>query len=598
MLLEKAKKAPLILEGLEKLSGLLILITLIWELGWSGLAYEPFEGSWLIFVREILLFLLALNLGATLWIFWKHRGKLPQSNRAFWVQAICALCALLLLVFAFWDNNYHDIAFINLRRAFCFMVSLSSVASLKAFLLKLLQNETLLNRPAKTPPAFLFLLSLILIILLGTGLLLTPRATVEHISFIDALFLSTSAVCVTGLVPLDISSSLTDYGKVVLLLLFQIGALGVMTFTYFVSLILGQSLTLKERLTMVQLLDEDSLAKIGSFIKSIIALALLVELFGTFFLWLAWKDVPALADSSVLWYAFFHSVSSFCNAGFSLFSDNLASPCIATNRLGQGVVLLLILSGSLGFAVYLELIKRAQIWWQQKKNKKGKSIKAHWTTHIYLVGLMTLILTFGGALILWGISLTGEASSQVWYVGLWESFFYAGARTAGINITDTALFSVPYALVLATLMFIGGNPGSTTGGVHTTVFAVACGEIGRILRSKKEVVFHRRSIARFVVEKSCITVILAGIWVCLMTSILCLIEPQFALQKIVFEIISSFATVGFSLGITPELSTAGKALIITNMIVGRIGMFSFLLALMGNPKPQIIRYPETSLPLS
>ena len=161
-----------------------------------------------------------------------------------------------------------------------------------------------------------------------------------------------------------------------------------------------------------------------------------------------------------------------------------------------------------------------------------------------------------------------------------------------------ALNSVPYALFLGALMFIGGNPGSTTGGVHTTAFAVSCGEVARILQGKQDVVMHKRRIARSVVERAVITVILAGAWVGMMTTVMCFAEPGLSLERLFFEVVSSFATVGFSWNVTPELSDAGKWIIVFNMIVGRVGMVAFVLAFMKQPSKSPLRYPETRLPLS
>ena len=161
-----------------------------------------------------------------------------------------------------------------------------------------------------------------------------------------------------------------------------------------------------------------------------------------------------------------------------------------------------------------------------------------------------------------------------------------------------ALNSAPYALFLGALMFIGGNPGSTTGGVHTTAFAVSCGEVARILQGKKDVVMHKRRIARNVVERAVITVILAGAWVGMMTTVMCFAEPRLSLERLFFVVVSSFATVGFSWNVTPELSDAGKWIIVFNMIVGRVGMVAFVLAFMKQPTKSPLRYPETRLPLS
>lgn len=582
-------------EGVDFFSALFMLGVLIWELGWSGLEYQFEEASLLRWVREIMCFLVFINVVSVWGMLRTKKQKLPV--RRLYPQLVLGLISLGLLLWGFIDTTHGlGLELINLRRGITFLQAFLPLLSIKSYILGGTSNLERYWRPSNLPPALIFLISLIGIIAVGGALLLTPRATYEPISCVDAFFVSTSAVCVTGLTPVNVSSVFTPFGKVVLLGLFQLGAIGIMTFTYFISMIVGQGLTLRERVTMSQLLDEEGLSKTALFIKSIIGLTLLIELLGAVGLWFAWKDVPAFAGQHVWWYALFHSVSAFCNAGFSVFPDNLATACVADNRWGQAVIMMVVVSGSLGFAVYLELVKRFRKWLHPGEY----GMPPRWSTHIWLVRRMTILLIFGGAVILFLFNILDQnrVSDHSWPILFWEDLFNTCVRTAGFNITDLGLYCAPYALFLTILMFIGGNPGSTTGGVHTTVFAIACGEIRRILTGNQNVEFHNRRIARSVVERAVITVIISGFWVGLMVIVLCLIEPKLPLVKIIFEVVSSFATVGFSMGITPELSTEGKLLITFNMIIGRVGMFSFLLAILGRPKESLISYPETKLPLS
>ena len=271
-----------------------------------------------------------------------------------------------------------------------------------------------------------------------------------------------------------------------------------------------------------------------------------------------------------------------------------STPGVAYNMGGQITIMVMVLCGSLGFAMYLEIVRRARValGWDARN-----TVSRHWSTYSWLVVRMTAALVLGGGLILFLIKIIDGSlftSADPWYWILWESLFNATARTAGFNISDMALNSAPYALFLGALMFIGGNPGSTTGGVHTTAFAVSCGEVARILQGKKDVVMHKRRIARNVVERAVITVILAGAWVGMMTTVMCFAEPRLSLERLFFEVVSSFATVGFSWNVTPELSDAGKWIIVFNMIVGRVGMVAFVLAFMKQPtkSPCGIRKPD------
>ena len=502
-------------------------------------------------------------------------------------------------------GNYSNSAFFsrielqNIFRALCLCYGAAPLLNLKEYFFRIARRKRGFRMP-RIRPALLFLITLIAFITLGGTLLMSPGATKEGISLspTDAYFISTSAVCVTGLVPLNVHEHFTNYGQTILLALFQIGAFGIMTFTYFVSLMVGQGLTLRSKVTISNLLDEEGITQVDRFIKNIIAVTFGVEALGAVALYFSWRGIPGLEGDTLWWYAVFHSVSGFCNAGFSLFADNLATPNVAYNMGGQITIMVMVLCGSLGFAMYLEIVRRARValGWDRRD-----TVSRHWSTYSWLVVRMTTALVLGGGLVLFLIKMIDGSlfnSSDPWYWILWESLFNATARTAGFNISDMALNSVPYALFLSALMFIGGNPGSTTGGVHTTAFAVSCGEVARILQGKQDVVMHRRRIARSVVERAVITVILAGAWVGMMTMVMCFAEPGLSLERLFFEVVSSFATVGFSWNVTPELSDLGKWIIVFNMIVGRVGMVAFVLAFMKQPSKSPIRYPETRLPLS
>lgn len=582
---------------LELLTGILILVMLLWELGWGGLESDTLEGSLLFWVREANVLLNALNfvsILAQIWVLHRYREEIKPR---LWVQGLLGVFLLVSFSLAIADvSAFTSIYALNLRRLGSCLLGGIAVLEVRTLYQNALYGNESSYRHSKIPPALVFLITLIFVIMMGAFLLQTPSATTTYLSLVDAFFLSTSAVCVTGLSPVNISEVLAPFGKLVLISLVQIGAFGVMTFTFFVSLMVGQGLSLRERVTISTLLDEESIAQTTSFIKNIIGLTFAIELVGAVALWFAWKDIPEIPSDLTWWYAIFHSISGFCNAGFSLFDENLATPFLAHQRSGQLIILGLVLSGSLGFAVFTEIIQRVK----RLFTMKGKHLRLHWSTHSWLVLRMSLLLVLGGGLLLTivGVFEAGHGANLNLEESVWEGFFNAGARTAGFNITNVAAYGGVYALILCGLMFIGGNPGSTTGGIHTTVFAIACGEVKRILRGQSELDIHYRRVERGIVERAMATVILACMWVSLVSMVMVFIEPDIALTRIVFEVVSSFATVGFSMGVTEGLSTTGKWVILLNMVIGRVGMFSFLLAIMGKSQPKLIRYPETRLPLS
>lgn len=579
--------------------GLCTLAALMWLLWWNGFGEIHEDQLSLRYFREILSFLVLGQLTGVIGIL-REKWLARAIRNPRWVELGLGLVILVMLAGDFFHSTFiSKIELQNIFRALCLCYGAAPLLNLKEYFFRIARRNRGFHLP-RIRPALLFLLTLIAFIALGGTLLMSPGATKDGIvlSATDAYFISTSAVCVTGLVPLNVHEHFTNYGQTILLVLFQVGAFGIMTFTYFVSLMVGQGLSLRSKVTISNLLDEEGIAQVDRFIKNIIAVTFGVEALGAIGLYFSWRHVPGLEGDTLWWYAVFHSVSGFCNAGFSLFADNLATPGVAYNMGGQIIIMVMVLCGSLGFAMYLEIVRRARValGWDARN-----TVSRHWSTYSWLVVRMTAALVLGGGLILFLIKIIDGSlftSADPWYWILWESLFNATARTAGFNISDMALNSAPYALFLGALMFIGGNPGSTTGGVHTTAFAVSCGEVARILQGKKDVVMHKRRIARNVVERAVITVILAGAWVGMMTTVMCFAEPRLSLERLFFEVVSSFATVGFSWNVTPELSNAGKWIIVFNMIVGRVGMVAFVLAFMKQPTKSPLRYPETRLPLS
>lgn len=457
------------------------------------------------------------------------------------------------------------------------------------------------KKKTSLPPALLFLLTLISLIIVGSGLLMVPNATYEQgISPINAFFTCTSAVCVTGLNAVDFTTTFTPLGQLITLILIQLGGFGIMTFAYFIALILGQGFSLREKVMFQKLLDEDALSSTTKFLKSIVIVTFITEGFGALFLWLSWKDLnlPILADQPLAWHAIFHSVSAFCNAGFSTFPNGLCYEPIVQNRSSQLVIMFLIVMGGLGFAIYKEVLTHIKHWFIQVFKYKHYT-QLRWTTHIYLALKTTLILIISGTIILFFIQQTNSTNTLPWQTTLWQSLFTSiSTRTAGFNINSMTAYSSSAILIMCGLMMIGGCPGGTAGGVRTTTVAVVAGEIKRIILGRKDVEFNGRSIAHDVVERSIAAVVLSGVWVGTFTLISCYFEPNLNSLDLFFENASAFGTVGLSRDITSGLTAQTKILLMINMIAGRVGLFSFIVALAGRPSPRYYSYPSTKLPLN
>ena len=584
------------------ITGGLVLLVMIWEMGWKGQLSDWEEWRLVQQSRHILAGLVwgnTLILLARLVAQFRAGGNF---SRFVWIRLGFGLLLSTLLAIEVGHPNVPEML-AGTVSVLCFVLGLMSFYGLKIYLAEMRVHEVKVGLAIWSPTS-MFLTSLLTFILLGALFLLTPGATYGSISLVDALFVSTSATTVTGLMPVSANETFTPFGKCVLLVLMQVGALGVMTFNFFIALMVGRGLTVRERVTFSALLDETPVSGVGKLVVTIIVLSLVLEFFGAVGLYFAWMDSPAIPEGSLWAWSIFHAVSGFCNAGISLFPDSLASEGIHECYTGLGLMAFLMCCGSFGFAIYLETIHRVKLYWQGGK----RALPLRWTTHTWLVLRMMLVMLVVGGITL---GLLGEfepgsgAQDEPFGWAFIEGIYNAvAARTSGFNMSIVSNYGPVYLLFLCVLMFIGGNPGSTSGGVLTTTVALVYMEVRRIILGRADVEFNSRRIARGNVERAMATIVIAVAWIVLVTLIMLLVEdacnPQpFGLQRIFFEVVSAFATCGFSLEVTPHLSTLGKYIILLNMIIGRVGMLSFVLVLTRNKAKRLyIRYPETRLPLT
>lgn len=419
-------------------------------------------------------------------------------------------------------------------------------------------------------PAQILTFSFAGVIGLGTFLLMIPfsSASGESIGFVDAFFMSTSAVCVTGLATISVGNGLSTFGQIVLLALVQIGGLGIMTLSSSMAIILGKSMAMKDRIVMQELIDASSMEDLFAMIVDIVKYAFLIELWGIIVLTIAFS-FEGFEFSRALYYGIFHSVSAFCNAGFALFDTSLES--YGTNPLIYGTVAILITLGGLGFIVLREM--RDIIFTRRIRSFDRVSF------HSKIVLLASAVLTFGGAIaIFFGEylhGLDGYTLGQKIGISLFQS---VTLRTAGFNTIPLGNLHSYTLYMMCIFMFIGASPGSTGGGIKTTTLAVLLSSIKSTLFGKKKVDAFNRTVANPVVVKSTalafISISVAALFILVMMKV----EPDQSFLSIVFESISALGTVGLSLGITPFLSPLGKIVICALMFIGRTGPLTLVLA--------------------
>ncbi len=454
-------------------------------------------------------------------------------------------------------------------------------------------------------PTRTLIASFLVLILTGTGVLMLPRsASEENIGVVDALFTATSATCVTGLIVKDTGTDFSLMGQVVILALIQLGGLGIVVFGAVFALLLGQALSVREQVAMQDLLSARTLGRIGNMITFIFFGTLLIEGIGVLGLHGMWKDAPGGMANIEPWFcSIFHSISAFCNAGFSLFKGSF----IEYNRSWPvyGVVCPLIILGGLGFGVLYDL---ANIGADRVKRFFKKLFSKHYRFSMEAPKRVSLqskiVLAVSAFMIVAGMFLImlferytvgGDLSHNP---GIRGAFFQSvTARTAGFNTVDISGLSGSSKLVLILLMFIGGSPGSTAGGIKTVTLAVVIMTAVAALRKRWEVEMFKRSVRVTVVGRA-ITVTLLFIAV-LFTATLALTITEdsngFDLMEVGFEAASALGTVGLTTGITGSLTAAGKLIIIVVMLVGRLGPLTLLAALTFNLKPARYNYPAEAI---
>lgn len=430
----------------------------------------------------------------------------------------------------------------------------------------------------------------LVLIVFGALVLLLPFSVADGSwnSPLVALFTSTSAVCVTGLIVVDTGSYFSSFGQAVILLLIQVGGLGYMTATTFLLLVLGQRLGLRDRVAIQQSMDKTKLAGTKALILSIIAMTLVLELSGLFALMPAFTRDYGLAYG--LWLAMFHSVSALNNAGFSLFSDSLVQ--YARSPLVIGVISSLVILGGIGYQVIME----ALIWVRGKL--QGSRERKVFSLHFKIVTSTTVVLLLVGTAVLLGAEYVNPATlgaekPQTKLLMAW--FQSVITRTAGFNSIDISSMSGTSLFIVIALMYIGASPGSTGGGIKTTTARILLVCTRAVLRGKEEVLCYNRQIPASRVLKAVGVVVGSGLTIIGAVTLISFGNPELPFIDILFEAVSAFATVGLSTGITAALSTGGKFVIIATMYVGRVGVLLFMSALLGDPKPSALQYPEEDL---
>lgn len=583
------RKLKSIVEGVVRYSSFIAFGLLLFHLGYDP---DPLVYAISSFVFTFCLILIGLG-----YIF-----KILLNEPSILVGRVLLeiLLSLFLIGFSFLRWNIFGMEFSEGILSYSQQFFLVNILVVVLFFIEVSKFSLTINK-LKASPTLVFIMSFLILILIGAIMLSLPHATTNGIRFIDALFTSTSAVCVTGLIVLDTAKDFTFFGQVTIMLLFQIGGLGMMTFTSFFGFFFKGSFSLESQLLIRDYINENNVSEVYSTLLKIVFFTILTEVIAAFLIYHFTDDSLFATKGDHLFFSAFHAISAFCNAGFSTLSNGLYESGFREAYNMHLVLALAIIFGGIGFPVvinYYDYFKHVIVG--GVKSMLGIEAYRHvprvtnistrlslYTTFILLiVGFITFAL-FERNSTLEGLSGYGKFVT---------SFFGSVTpRTAGFNTVDMSALTVPTILIYLILMWIGASPGSTGGGLKTSTFAVAILNTFSIASGKKRVEVFHRQISNETLRKAFAVISLSFLVIGTGIFMVMLFNPELHLIDVSFEIFSAFSTVGLSVGITSQLATGSKIVVMICMFMGRVGTLTLLIALVRKVGEQRYKYPEENV---
>ena len=551
------------------------------------------------------------------------QNLIPYINFICWSISIVYLIQIILLILPggkrfSWINLLIKIIFILTLNYFVYYIpdfissyldELSYIYYYKLFLIFIVFLRTIshwienIYHITKQHPAKIFILSFIFIIIIGSFLLLLPAASYEDIKYEDSLFISVSAVCVTGLTTLNIATTFTWLGKLIILFLIQIGGLGIMTITSFLALSFTRSdLSIKEQQGLGFSIGASTYKEVLKNLYAVILITLFFESIGAILIYFSTPSEEFNTISQHVFFAIFHSVSAFCNAGFSNVDGGMINNVFVGNYLSIFTISGLIIFGGLGFFIIKRLVDN---FFLKIKNffrkifNKSKIIRPKIVdiNRIIVVRTTIILLLLGIAVILI-LEANKGLSSYNWFDKIVHAFFCSVApRTAGFNTLDFAIFSPATVMFIIILMWIGASPGSTGGGIKTTSLALAFLNARSLGKSQENIIFKKRTIGNGSIQKAFVIIVFSLLTIFVGIILVSAFDPHLGFMNIMFEVFSAFGTVGLTLGITHNLSLASKIVIIIEMFIGRMQFIILFLAIIRKAKQRLIKYPEIDVTL-
>ncbi len=456
-------------------------------------------------------------------------------------------------------------------------------------------NRKLLN------PAQLFMASFLGMIFLGTLLLMLPKATYEGISAVDALFTATSAVCVTGLIVVDTGTYFTSLGQTIILILIQFGGLGIMTFASYFSYFFRGKSSYEHQIMLKDMTNSEKIGEVFSVLKKIVLLTLAIEAIGALLVFINLDPNTVKGFVDQVFFSIFHSISAFCNAGFSTLENSLYEPEFKFNYSLQLVIVTLFILGGIGFPILFNLYKYFIYYFKNQYVKiqhPANSVYVPWVININtrIVLVTTSVLLVAGTVLFYFFEYDNTLEEHSGFGKLVVSFFGAATpRTAGFNSVDMTALNFSTLMIILILMWIGASPSSTGGGIKTSTFALATLNFMSLARGKDRVEVFKRQISDISIRRAFAIISLSLLVIGTAIFLIASFDQEKTLLSIAFECFSAYSTVGLSIGITSQLSEASKMVIIATMFIGRVSMLTILIALLRRVKYLKYKYPQEDI---
>lgn len=447
----------------------------------------------------------------------------------------------------------------------------------------------------KVHPATVFIASFLVIIFSGTGLLMLPEMTTIEgsMNFVDALFTSTSATCVTGLMVEDTVSFFTFKGQVVILILIKLGGLNIIAFGSFLALASRLGFGVKQHDVIEDFVNRGSMNSAEGMLGKVILWSTGIEVIGAMLMYFFWSSKIAFDSiGEKLFYSVFHSVSAFNNAGISLFPNGLAAEVVADNYFIHWVITILVFFGALGMVAVFDLFDPSRL--RDRMKNPWKQIQFPTKIALYF----SLWLVIGGSLLYFFLEYDNTMAHQSLFGKITTSVFQSVTRTSGFNTVDIGSIGVPMLFILIILMFIGASSSSTGGGIKTSTLAIIYADVIATIKGREHAELFKRTIGNILKSRAYSVLLIFIIGNLIATVVLTITEGHIlaaegrGILDIMFEQVSAMGTVGLSTGVTADFSTTGKVVLVLSMLVGRVGTLTVAFALSGGATPNNYKYPE------